>query len=40
MEIKATVQFYVSTEMETLNFKDVKCKAESFWQTSATQALP
>jgi len=28
MEIKATVQFYIWTEIETLNFRDVKYKAE------------
>jgi hypothetical protein len=28
MEIKATVQFYIWIEIETLNFRDVKCKAE------------
>jgi hypothetical protein len=28
MEIKATVQFYIRTEIETLNFRDVTCKAE------------
>jgi hypothetical protein len=29
MEIKATVPFYIRTKMETLNVRDIKCKAES-----------